>query len=500
METTADIFFIPHEIHLLIFQEAGWAANVALRATCSAWHQLLTQSCHVPYGAACISACATGSLELLKWLRERKYFCGRKCLKPAFIFGGLEMVIYLIESELFPLELLENKAIYYGRTDVLDFLLQYYQENGWNHYLLSDSSLVLAVKCGHREVIQWYRDHGIVCQSSHALIALQQGNIPLYHWICKTYGIDPSNNQGIISMISKKSTMESVNMLFELGGSPMTDDIRTAVALGNLDILKRIHNALGNNHSSNAICNYAATYGHLHIVKWALENGAQFGLTTWNDALFRNHIPIIKLGLNLHPEFTNQCDFINKLEVLQFMVSHGLVLNTEIFARALCAPPPEAEKMAAWLIERGCPIKVCAEMLIIGSVEILKLLNKHNSFGPMGEIYAKTPNTICWAMDHKIKFRYRPDELDIQVLEKLHQAGLLKDGDEEGYSMLNRALTEDNLAAMKYLLKVVEVPWDNELPSEYGTADNRARAWLESNGWYTVPDEDLYDEDEIQET
>ena len=214
-------------------------------------------------------AAASGRLVLVRWLADEKGIApdikdgeGRAPLHCAALHGHLDIAQWLVDTKDHHSGIEDGK----GKTPL--------------HY---------AAEAGALDIVQWLVDEKGVTP----YIKDVEGRTPLYYAI---NNVEPSPT--IYYLVAKKRAP------LDIGDDDYATLVRYAVAAGNLDIVKCL---VDKGPTQNAekenweLLNAAAFYGHLHIIKWLVEEkGMLPGILECRDVILlhiaarEGHFDIVK--------------------------------------------------------------------------------------------------------------------------------------------------------------------------------------------------------------
>lgn len=109
-----------------------------------------------------------------------------------------------------------------------------------------------------------------------------------------------------------------------MSNEPYNTLIQEAAKDGNFEKVKELFHA-GN--SLDGVIWYGAMSGHLDIVKWAVEHGAELNSSITRAAAFDGRLNVFQYaheqGVEWHPRTIITCAYNGKLECIQYAVTHG---------------------------------------------------------------------------------------------------------------------------------------------------------------------------------
>ena len=146
----------------------------------------------------------------------------------------------------------------------------------------------LATEKGHLEVLKWAREQGIAPNVFTNLEATRQGNLEMLKW-----GLQQKCSLAdCLPAAASSGHLEIVEWLWDHGADCCGEwSCWSAAANGNLEVLKWLREK-GCPWSART-CIKAAEGGHLEVLKWAREQGCPWDQFTW-DAAEGGHLEVLK--------------------------------------------------------------------------------------------------------------------------------------------------------------------------------------------------------------
>lgn len=176
-----------------------------------------------------------------------------------------------------------------GHLDIVDFVVTNYKVDDFDDF---DEIAVAAAEGGHLNIVRWAMNKGADNLNEIAAVALEAGHIDIVQWAVNK-GVDDFNLMAYSAAKSGKLNMV-IWALYE--GADILPVIEGASIGGHLDILEwtldedidlvpvtegptpQVHiqrpNTTDNTDIFNLVAISGAQGGHLNIVKWAIEKGA----------------------------------------------------------------------------------------------------------------------------------------------------------------------------------------------------------------------------------
>ena len=302
------------------------------------------------YDAAAILACP----ETLQWIEERhgRVFGARACAAAA-CFGKLDALKWFQDHAYAWDQETCAEAARKGHLDVLAWA----REEGcpWG-----EKTFESAVDGGHEHVLIWISEQRPPCpwDERSCQKAAEKGNLKLLTWLREKgcpwngnvlYEAARAGSSIILEWSIKKGCPRDSSLISCVMMATMEGDLHT------LKMLKRYGCLVGTQHE---LCDFAARYAHLHILRWAQKNHFPWSESTCASAAAAGDLTILKWLRG------NGCAWDVNTCTEAAMSGHLPVL---IWARKQDPPAPWSEvtfewalcggntEVVRWLEENKCP-------------------------------------------------------------------------------------------------------------------------------------------------
>jgi len=291
--------------------------------------------------------------ELAKWvcLQEAYVFLHGIC-PPAVQYSNIEVLEWTIRMSNNP-------------QGVLDLVIPEAAERG----------LIIVLEWGERELMK-YDLPSVELWKQAANYAAISGRTVVLNWLLNRCALSVLNPISICNAAISNKKLDILIWLKAQGSLQLNEEsMRLAAINGDLGIVRFCHE---NDVSwPNHICQIAAEYGHLHIIRYAIVNGAPWrseeeGQPLWKasfavNAAKHGHLPILKW---VRDEYGS--------------ISDG-PWNINIYAiKPICKD--DQERLLDWCYENGDIFKPEVNQLILKKslkrswIHVLEWLKRHNCF------------------------------------------------------------------------------------------------------------------------
>lgn len=159
-------------------------------------------------------------------------------------------------------------GIKYNRLEILKWLNE--QKCPWD-----EKTCDKAAYRGHLDIIRWaLEDQKFKCSTLWCRIAAEQGKIHIVQWAHEKGYIDPTNTYYLCTWIATGGNLELLKWACATGYPLNRTVCRNAAQFGRLEILKwAIEQGCHWHHIiTPRLHEFAAKFGHPHIVQWLQEN------------------------------------------------------------------------------------------------------------------------------------------------------------------------------------------------------------------------------------
>lgn len=263
-----------------------------------------------------------------------------------------------------------------------------------------------------------------------------------------------------------------------------------------LKYLKKIN--LKHISKNDNVCNLAAQYNHIDILKWAYNHNYKISDDTFRYAIKnRNKEMIIWLRLVDCPTPENACTIaaeVNDFELLKWLRHHKYSFS---YFTANAAIKNNNFEMLKWLIQNNCTEKThqcvsTAEQ--IGNIEIFKWLIENGSTTKKvyiaGLIKHNDMDLIHWAIDHHCQIninscceaiKYGYSEMLQWIIDNYESSINIK---KNSNRLLQAIIQYDRIEILKWAFNTLPIKYDSKIVSEELMKYHRfdMSKWIYKNG------------------
>jgi len=352
-------------------------------------------------------------IDVLQYNKVHIVFTSYQIVKDAITNGYTQLVKWMM-----PLNIIKNisdhdiiqelctSAALIGSLDILQYLLQ---NKSWFEIMRSDI-MSSAVMSGNLKMVEWLYENECQLNQLSCDYAAGIGRLDILKYLI-TNGC-PWNGE-TCDQAAVHNHLEILKYLrTQFSGSWDENTYNAACEVGSLEILKylqstddnRDNECLGELYENNVFCGWAASRGHLEVLKWLRENGCPWDEKTCAVAAGDNYLDILKYLHDNGCPWDERCyEYTwNYMDILRYLHENGCPWDERACSSAAYHGCMETLR---YLHENGCPWDelACHNAAYRGHEEILRYLHENNC--PWDEeCYVKAANNKHYDI---IKYLYQ---------------------------------------------------------------------------------------------
>ena len=268
---------------------------------------------------------------------------------------------FSIQTELRPYLLKHNSVYIYGiRCKVL-----------FGSEVTSCTDIV--TRCGNLRLLKWARkEMGLVVSEITSQEAARNGYLDVLKYL---HEIGCSWNKYACRTAAENGHLDVLKYLHE-NGCPWTHEVYLyAARSGYIDILEyALKNKCPIYKYNDSMCLWASQGGHLHVIKWAIENGFSCEGFVMDNAASQGHLDVVKwLHKKRYDWDDSTCSeaaFNNRLEVVKYLHENGCPWDAWTSAYAIVY---EYNELLDYLRENDCPEDEFTTTYVYNNKDIIRL-------------------------------------------------------------------------------------------------------------------------------
>ena len=324
-----------------------------------------------------IAIAGNGNIEMLKWYKmnypEKKYY-----IRPIFIsaakYGKLNIMIYISENDH---SYDKYKECYNDHIDDNDYDgydgYDIYNEYNYPRTLdLEDDLYYQASKNGNLHILEWLINQEYSYNNNACIGAAEGGNLEVLKFL-RNYYFPWNENVAIYAIYNNH--FELLKWALNNGCEISIESWNTVSRIGNFKILKWLYD--------NKICEIypnviydASVNGNLDIIKWAYEKGERLTDVLMDNAAFNGHLHILEWL------YTNKCPWLKSVctnavigghfNILKWLRTREYKWNSKVTEHAAKRGRID---ILEWAINNRCQVdtrKLCDYTALSGNLDALK--------------------------------------------------------------------------------------------------------------------------------
>lgn len=483
-------------------------------------------------------AAARGQLEFVQWLvrhHASRLVWTRREIADLLEADNLETILWLFkhtgqfdgEHEVkLNLDDLLRTAAWVGDLDVVNWVHDQYQQYGVHlETEVVEDALYSAARRGHRAMMEFMREHSSCSFGQRCLEgSIAGGNLELAQWIQSQSNIlrvqasclrEPAANgqadvivwaldnldldgrsdlENAVSDAAGAGNVEILKRIYESIGDPnliaRSNPVTSAAMRGHLEVVQWLHAHRPDPISSSAI-EYAIEHGHIEVVRWLCEHFPSIvSKQAFEWAAMHNQLDVVKWLDQLQPKCLDRCEHTvfmalelavsrGHLEMVQWLLEHKYD-DGSAYALDVAAANRRLDTVK-WLHENqigAATVRAMDNAAQMGHMAIIKWLHANRTEGCSAEalemaVRSGRANAFKWLLDNKVE----QFQLDSELM-----ADAIRGGDLEIVITINQCCQNNIVVTLDQFDDAItyrhyEVfEW---LVREYGDATPGLDVWLQ---------------------